>query len=108
MLYLMSTTVIPSGCDGTWKVKSVSLEEAKAMATKPWKSAIGHESTAQIMSELLELNVPMERVSVSSEVGDKFLCFKLNKRPPEGAILNRSQLEELGYGWCIMHYQSAE
>ena len=84
---------------------SISLQEAQTLIeSSGWQSAIGHESTAQIISELLEIDVPMARISVSPEVGDMFLCFKLNRRPLEGAILNRVQLEELGYGWCTMHY----
>ena len=104
MLYLMSTTVIPSGAYGRWEVRPITAEGAVEMVNGCFTSAVGHDSTAQIMSELLGTEVPMNRLSVEPTAGDSFLCFKLLRRPPEGAILNRSQLKELGYEWCVMHY----
>ena len=109
MLYLMSTTLIPSGCDGTWKVRTVELQEATSfLQGAEFTSAVGHTSTAEAMTELLGTEVPMNRLTVLPEAGDKFLCFKLNRRPPEGAILNRAQLDQLGFSWCVMHYVSAD
>lgn len=109
MLYLMSTTVIPSGANGTWEVTPLTLGAAQELVRMHhFTSAVGHQSTADAMTELLGQPVPMNRLSVQPEVGDYFLCFKLDQRPPEGAILDRAQLEELGYGWCVMHYAEAQ
>jgi hypothetical protein len=105
MLYLMSTTIVPSGAYGRWEVKPLSPEGAVEMAEQAFISAVGHSSTAEIMSELLGTEVPMNRLSVEPTAGDVFLCFKLLRRPPEGAILDRAQLFELGFEWCVMHYQ---
>lgn len=104
----MSTTVIPSGADGVWDIKTLSLQEARALNTLGSISAIGHQSTAEIVSELLGAEVPMNRISVTPQEGDLFLCFKLNSRPPEGAILSREQIEEIGYSFCVMRYLMAE
>ena len=108
MIYLMSTTVIPSGAWGTWAVEKVELADV-ALAIfpeggKPWTSAVGHESTAQFMSQLLGQEIPANRITVNPEPGDVFFCFKLNSRPPEGAILSREQLENLGFEWAKMTY----
>ena len=110
MLYLMSTTIIPSGADGTWKVSTISLQQAISLLqeTPCPTSAVGHASTAEAMSELLGQEVKMNRLTVHPQVGDVFLCFKLNKRPPEGAILDREALDLLEYSWCFMHYVSAD
>ena len=115
MLYLMSTTIIPAEAAGIWRVTSLSLEEARQLvhdefdglpgAGPTYVSAVGHASTAEAMAELLApAPVPMNRITVSPIPGDQFLCFKLKQRPPEGAILDRAQLEELGYGWALMEY----
>ena len=108
MLYLMSSTIIPSGCDGTWKVRTVELQEATSFLQGGFTSAVGHASTAEAMTELLGTEVPMNRITVQPAVGDMFLCFKLDRRPPEGAILDRAQLDQLGFSWCVMHYVSAD
>jgi hypothetical protein len=108
-LYLMSTTVIPSGSDGTWEFRSVSNEEARKffVSAEEAISAIGHASTAEAISSALGAEVKMNRITVNPEVGDYFLCFRLNSRPPEGAILDLETLKEIGFGWAIMHYKSA-
>jgi hypothetical protein len=107
-LYLMSTTVIPSGCDGIWTFQTVTNEEAKSfLIGAEAVSAIGHASTAEAMSSALGAKVEMNRITVQPEVGDYFLCFRLNSRPPEGAILDLETLKEIGFGWAIMHYKSA-
>jgi len=113
MLYLMSTTIVPAGAEGLWRVKAVSLEEARLIhESGVWHgdciSAIGHESTAEVMSELLASPIEANRLNVTPSVGDQFLCFKLKQRPPEGAILDRAQLEELGYEWVSMRYIDAD
>jgi hypothetical protein len=113
MLYLMSTTIIPAGAEGLWRVKSVSLDEARLIfESAEWAndliSAVGHASTAEVMSQLLEHPVEANRLNVFPQVGDEFLCFKLKQRPPEGAILDRAQLEELGYEWVSMRYIDAD
>jgi len=113
MLYLMSTTIIPSGAEGLWNVKGVSLDEARfifevAYCDGNFTSAIGHASTAEVMSELLGKTIEANRLNVCPQAGDEFLCFKLKQRPPEGAILDRPQLEELGYEWVRMRYIDAD
>jgi hypothetical protein len=107
--YLMSTTVIPASAFGAWRMDPIALEDLQVLlhsenAGAGYTSAVGHESTAQIMAELLGLPVAANRITVEPKKGDVFYCFKLDRRPPEGAILDRSQLEKLGYSWARMHY----
>jgi hypothetical protein len=108
MLYLMSTTVVPAESAGTWEITPVTLGAAQELVRlHEYTSAVGHASTAEAMAELLGQPVTMNRITVQPQQGDYFLCFKLLRRPPEGAILDRAQLEELGYGWAVMAYTEA-
>ena len=107
--YLMSTTVVPANAFGAWRMDPIALEQLQVLLhsegpTSGYISAVGHESTAAIMTELLGLPVAANRITVEPVKGDIFYCFKLDRRPPEGAILDRAQLEELGYSWARMHY----
>jgi len=58
-------------------------------------SAVGHESTAKMLSELLGFEVPVNRTMVKLNTGDTAIIFQLFTRLPEGRVLNKSELEEL-------------
>ena len=66
------------------------------------QSAIGHASTAEILTELLGVEVKVNRVRYTQDVGEAALVFRLTERPPEGAVLSRSQLEEIGYEFGLL------
>jgi hypothetical protein len=103
-LYLLNTTVIPNDAYGIWEIKQITKSQAKWYAKKQFVSAIGHQSTAEIMSLILECEVPVNRISITPSPGDQCLCFKLAHRAPEGVILNQQQIEELGYHWVLMTF----
>ena len=102
-LYIFNTTIIVN--DGTYKMSTVSLDEAKEiLASNPnFISVIGHSSTAEIISTVLNANVPENRINASfDEIGDKALCFKLNSRPKEGSILSYQDLQDIGFSWKLL------
>jgi len=109
----MSTTIIPGGAWGRWEmdqVPSTSFAQLLVDGTPSdmyqhgWISAVGHESTAAVLSEILGVEIPHNRITVSPVPGDRFLCFRLLQRPPEGAILDRRTLEDIGYEFALMRY----
>ncbi len=104
MLYLMSTTVIPHGADGTWVMRTVSTEEAREITRDEHVSAVGHQSSADAMSAVLGITVAANRLTVKPEPGDEFLCLRMRRRPPEGVVLDRLQLEAIGYRWALLRY----
>lgn len=67
-----------------------------------FESAIGHESTAQLISKLLDIDCPANRVQYKQKDGDVALIFKMLGRPPEGKILTEEEIEEIGYSWGII------
>ena len=108
-LYLLSESVVPRGSDGIWDVKTLPLASAKSLLAHSspatvYTSAVGHESTACIMAELLGVQVPVNRIQVTPVLGDKLLCFKLKQRAPEGLVLSVEEIEQLGYEWVLMTY----
>ena len=108
--YIMSTTIIPGGAWGRWEMDSIDAAQAALMVFpegpgyQGWTSAVGHESTAEVLTNLLGVNIPQNRITVSPVPGDRFICFRLMSRPPEGAILDRPTLEEIGYEFALMRY----
>ena len=65
------------------------------LRSEPFTSSVGHESTAQIMSRLLDLYIPVHRASIKLREGDELIVFQLKLRLPEGKVLSEPELEEL-------------
>ncbi len=72
----------------TVKVRPVSLEEVKSLLQQGYESAVGHESTASVLSTLLGVEVPPRRVAISLSEGDRLIVFQLTLRLAEGQILS--------------------
>jgi hypothetical protein len=100
-LALLNTSIITN--DGLYSLKSIGLREAQHLAlTHDLDSAVGHEATAQVMSELLGVEVAFNRQMFAQEVGQQALVFKLNGRLMEGVVLTRQEIEEIGYSWKLL------
>ncbi len=90
-------------CNGVFKVRDISAAEAKELLhNQPFMSAIGHEATAELMSELFEVEIKHNRIQFSQQLGQKAIIFKLNTRPPEGVVYEREQLEQIGYSFKLL------
>ena len=98
---LFNGTVVTT--NGVYSIQDIDVETAKKyIKEQGFCSAIGHEATAQIMSEILEQDIPMNRVQFRQQVGQKAIAFKLNERPAEGSILSREEIEGIGYSLKII------
>jgi hypothetical protein len=105
-LALLNTTIATS--DGTYTIETISLDQALHVYTDyeangcGIDSAIGHQSTADVMSTILAAAVPMNRQMFAQQVGQQALVFKLKGRPPEGKILTANEIEAIGYEFKLM------
>lgn len=66
------------------------------------QSAIGHQSTADLLSMLLECPVPVNRIEYKQEPHDVALVFKPKQRIGEGKVLTREELEGIGYEFGLL------
>ena len=84
-------------------MKDITLEEARNLVTEnEILSAVGHQSTADILTTLLETEVPMNRIMFEQETGQKALVFKLNGRPEEGKILTAEEIHQIGFKFQLL------
>lgn len=100
---LLNTSIATA--PGTFELKDITLTRAKNIIKNNADnllSAIGHDSTAQIMSELLENKIEVNRIQFEQEVEQQAIVFKLNGRPPEGAILSLEDIEKIGYKFQLL------
>jgi Domain of unknown function (DUF1874) len=89
--------------DGTYTLRTISADEAREIiAGQEILSAVGHDATAQAMTEILGREIPVNRIQFAQQPGQTALVFKLRGRVPEGVILDRSQVEAIGYDLKIL------
>jgi len=105
VLYVLNSLIIPVNFDKYEKVqvklKKISLEEAKEILKNQFISAVGHEGTARMLSELLGIEVPTNRITIFMEPGDIAVHFFLKERVAEGKILSKEELARLPY-WLVL------
>ncbi|MFM8442589.1 MAG: STIV orfB116 family protein [Methylococcus sp.] len=78
---------------GLWRFEGpLASAAARDWARGGFESAIGHATTAALLSELLGRPVPVERRRVQLAPGDEALVFRLLERLPEGAVLEPGAL----------------
>ncbi len=64
-------------------------------------TAIGHKSTAEFLSKLLNTNIPVERKMVKLDKGDYIIVFQLLQRLPEGKILTEDEIKDYPFQFYI-------
>jgi hypothetical protein len=74
------------------KASPISLGEVKALLKEGFVSAVGHESTARVLSSLLGTDVPFNRAQISIKEGDVIVSFQLLIRLPEGKVLGDDEV----------------
>jgi len=103
-IFLLNTLIVPIDFDkqtsANIRLTKISLEEAKTLLSGNFTSAVGHEGTAQLLSNLLEINVPVNRITVFLKKGDIAIHFFPKQRLPEGKVLSKEELSKIQF-WLI-------
>jgi len=105
MIYILNSLIVPVNFDkvdeARIRLNRISLEEAKdILSNNKFISAIGHEGSAQVLSQLLGIKIPVNRVSVFFEKGDIGIHLFLKQRLPEGRVLSEEELKKLDF-WIV-------
>jgi hypothetical protein len=104
MITLLNTSIITE--DGYYWRRATTLDQVIAMLAEEGffvQSAIGHKSTADILTELLGIPVEVNRMQYRQQAEDVAIVFQLNERPEEGKILSREEIEEIGYSFKVLY-----
>jgi len=103
-VYVFNTLTVPIDFDERDEVKiilrRVTAQEARDLMREGFISAVGHESTARVLSQILGIDVPYERRTVFMNPGDIGIHFFLKSRIPEGRVLTEEEMKELPY-WLV-------
>lgn len=61
------------------------------------ESAAGHHATAELLSRILGIAARARRREFVQDVGQAAIVLRPRRRLPEGAVLTRQALEQVGY-----------
>lgn len=100
MVTLLNTSVLTS--HGTYTYEPLTLDEARTFIADGSASAIGHQETADVLSELLNTPVPVNRIEYVQQPGERAIVFDLKSRIPAGIVLSRQEIEEIGYEFGLL------
>jgi len=91
------------GSEVTLRVTEVSVQMVKSLLqAQDFQSAVGHQGTADIVTSLLDIAVPMNRVSLKLEKGDTLVVFQLLTRLEEGRVLTKEEVEKLPFKFFLV------
>lgn len=77
------------------KFQELNIDDVKqTLSQMRFTSAIGHESTAQVLSQRLGMKIDYNRVDVSLKPGDEAIIAQL-PRPKEGQIYSAIEIQEM-------------
>lgn len=98
---ILNTTTLTAS--GEYRLRDASLEEIRALIDgEEILSVVGNESTSQVLSNLLGVEVLVNRIQFEQGIGQVAVCFKLKSRPEEGKILSLKEIEDIGYAFKIL------
>ena len=103
-LFIFNTTILTTP-SLSYDSEIIDVEQARRIVKHfrgPIVSAVGHQATAEIAALLLDHPVPMSRIAAEQRPGDRAICIKLRQRAPEGVVLTREQVEEIGYDLVML------
>jgi len=112
MLYILNSSTLPlePGKEYIIKAKELSVEEAKKiLQSEQFTSAVGHQSTAEALTNIFGVEIKFNRIQITLQPGDKLISIILKKRLPEGQVLKTvEELEQVGYSiWYFEVYENA-
>jgi hypothetical protein len=103
MKYLLNSAVITA--PGDYRYRLVTVDEARQWAADgTGTSRIGYEQTAEALSQLLGMPVPVDRRTITMAPGDEALVFRL-VFPPGSPRIDPGDKGRLAEAVLAGHYE---
>ncbi len=89
--------------NGLYRISDLTAVEARELIQRySFVSAVGHEASAQVLSDVLGVQVEMNRIQYVQAVGQKAIALVLQIRPGEGEILSAAEMRAIGFCLKLM------
>lgn len=98
--YILNGSVLPD--PGIYTYTEINEEKAKEVCRSGVISAVGHRSTAKLISEKLDTKIVPARRRINLKKNDEVLVFQLLQRIPEGKVISLEKLRKIPYRWGIL------
>jgi len=95
-----SLGMLPNG--GLINIVELQDKHVKSILQDGFVSAVGHQSTADFMKLLIDIDVPVNRVAITLQPGDKVIVLQLQGRLPEGKVLTQEEIANIPYKWFVV------
>ena len=107
-VFLLSSPVIdPAEVPLSIDVTELTQAQARAWLECGFESAVGHDSTAALLSSILGIPVSTKRIAVKLSPGDRAVALKLEGRLPEGRVLSEEELRAIPFRLIGIEVRSA-
>jgi len=91
MVYVLNGPILTNF--GLFRYRRITILQAKKiLKNSTFISAVGHEATAMLLSDLLEAEIKYNRVAIVMQEGDMAVVFHLLARLEEGQVLSIEEL----------------
>ena len=93
--YVLNSPVLTAY--GDWQFQPITVEQARQLLHGGFVSAVGHPASAQFLGEQLGIEVPVNRIAVEVQAGDRAIVLRLKGRLPEGKVLSAKEMKSLTF-----------
>ena len=90
-IYIINAPILTAY--GNWQFEGpITKSEALYLLKNDFVSAIGHSGSADLLTDFLSIPIPVNRIEVVMQPGDRALILRLLSRLPEGKVLKYHEL----------------
>ena len=99
-IYIINSPVLTNY--GDFRFQPIDTNQARQLLANGFISAIGHQASAELLSQHLNIQIPINRINITMQTGDKALILRLLQRLPEGKILTSEEIQHTGFELALL------